>query len=242
MNGHYVCIKVDREERPDVDAIYMAAVQALTQSGGWPMSVWLTPEREPFFGGTYFPPREGARGARHGFLELLGDIHQTYLTRRGARRARRRGAGARRARADGAGRARRVDADVPGAGAHRPDGRRLQARLRRGQRRSAARAEVPLQPPDSPPAARAPADGRRRRAPDGDASRWRRWPAAACTISSPAGFTATRPTPPGWCRTSRRCSTTTASWPWRTPRRSRSPGAATSRASRARRSTTWRAR
>jgi uncharacterized protein YyaL (SSP411 family) len=79
MNGHYVCIKVDREERPDVDAVYMAAVQALTQSGGWPMSVWLTPDREPFFGGTYFPPREGARGARHGFLELLGDIHATYL-------------------------------------------------------------------------------------------------------------------------------------------------------------------
>jgi hypothetical protein len=79
MNGHYVCIKVDREERPDVDAVYMAAVQALTQSGGWPMSVWLTPNREPFFGGTYFPPREGARGARHGFLELLRDIHQTYL-------------------------------------------------------------------------------------------------------------------------------------------------------------------
>ena len=80
MNGHYLCIKVDREERPDVDAIYMTAVQALTQSGGWPMSVWLTPAREPFFGGTYFPPREGARGARHGFLELLGDIHQTYVT------------------------------------------------------------------------------------------------------------------------------------------------------------------
>ena len=80
MNGHYVCIKVDREERPDVDAIYMTAVQALNQSGGWPMSVWLTPNREPFFGGTYFPPREGARGARHGFLELLGDIYQTYLS------------------------------------------------------------------------------------------------------------------------------------------------------------------
>jgi len=79
MNGHYVCIKVDREERPDVDAVYMAAVQALTQSGGWPMSVWLTPDREPFFGGTYFPPREGARGARLGFLELLRDIHATYL-------------------------------------------------------------------------------------------------------------------------------------------------------------------
>ena len=78
MNEHYVCIKVDREERPDIDAIYMAAVQALTGSGGWPMSVWLTPAREPFFGGTYFPPRDGARGARHGFLTVLGELVQTY--------------------------------------------------------------------------------------------------------------------------------------------------------------------
>jgi uncharacterized protein YyaL (SSP411 family) len=79
MNERYVSIKVDREERPDVDAIYMSAVQALTGSGGWPMSVWLTPEREPFFGGTYFPPRDGARGASHGFLTILRDIHETYL-------------------------------------------------------------------------------------------------------------------------------------------------------------------
>jgi uncharacterized protein YyaL (SSP411 family) len=79
MNDKYVSIKVDREERPDVDAIYMSAVQALTGSGGWPMSVWLTPAREPFFGGTYFPPRDGARGAHHGFLTLLGEIHATYL-------------------------------------------------------------------------------------------------------------------------------------------------------------------
>ena len=78
MNDLYVSIKVDREERPDVDAIYMAAVQALTGSGGWPMSVWLTPEREPFFGGTYFPPRDGARGASHGFMTILRDIHATY--------------------------------------------------------------------------------------------------------------------------------------------------------------------
>jgi len=74
MNDHYVCIKVDREERPDVDAIYMSAVQSLTGSGGWPMSVWLTPEREPFFGGTYFPPRDGARGARRGFMTLLREL------------------------------------------------------------------------------------------------------------------------------------------------------------------------
>jgi uncharacterized protein YyaL (SSP411 family) len=78
LNGHYVCIKVDREERPDVDAIYMSAVQALSGSGGWPMSVWLTPEREPFFGGTYFPPRDGARGAQHGFLTILRELVDTY--------------------------------------------------------------------------------------------------------------------------------------------------------------------
>jgi uncharacterized protein YyaL (SSP411 family) len=78
MNEHFVCIKVDREERPDVDAIYMTAVQALSGSGGWPMSVWLTPSREPFFGGTYFPPRDGARGAGHGFLTVLRELSQTY--------------------------------------------------------------------------------------------------------------------------------------------------------------------
>jgi uncharacterized protein len=80
MNERYVNIKVDREERPDVDAIYMSAVQALTGSGGWPMSVWLTPDREPFFGGTYFPPRDGARGASHGFLTVLRDIHDAYVS------------------------------------------------------------------------------------------------------------------------------------------------------------------
>ena len=55
MNGHYVAVKVDREERPDVDAVYMAAVQKLTGSGGWPMSMWLTPEREPFYRRHLFP-------------------------------------------------------------------------------------------------------------------------------------------------------------------------------------------
>ena len=78
LNMHYVSIKVDREERPDIDAVYMSAVQQLTGSGGWPMSVWLNAAREPFFGGTYFPPRDGARGARHGFLSLLADLFQTF--------------------------------------------------------------------------------------------------------------------------------------------------------------------
>jgi uncharacterized protein len=76
LNSRFVPIKVDREERPDVDAIYMTAVQLLTGGGGWPMSVWLTADREPFFGGTYFPPR--ARGGMSGFLEVLGEIAQVW--------------------------------------------------------------------------------------------------------------------------------------------------------------------
>ena len=74
LNGRYLPIKVDREERPDVDQLYMTAVQLLTGQGGWPMSVWLTPAGQPFFGGTYFPPRDGARGARRGFLSILEEI------------------------------------------------------------------------------------------------------------------------------------------------------------------------
>ncbi|MDD4736280.1 MAG: thioredoxin domain-containing protein [Kiritimatiellae bacterium] len=60
LNEHFVCIKVDREERPDVDRVYMTFVQAATGSGGWPMTVWLTPDLKPFFGGTYFPPQQFA--------------------------------------------------------------------------------------------------------------------------------------------------------------------------------------
>lgn len=74
LNARYVAIKVDREERPDVDALYMAAVQRLTGRGGWPMSVWLTPDRLPFFGGTYFPARDGDRGVRQGFLTVVDQM------------------------------------------------------------------------------------------------------------------------------------------------------------------------
>lgn len=80
MNENYIAIKVDREERPDVDAIYMSAVHAMGMRGGWPMTVWLTPDREPFYGGTYFPPRDGARGARPGFLTLLTKLKEVYDT------------------------------------------------------------------------------------------------------------------------------------------------------------------
>jgi len=78
LNESYVAIKVDREERPDVDAVYMAAVQALTERGGWPMSVWLDADRRPFFAGTYFPARDGDRGAARGFLSILREIAAIY--------------------------------------------------------------------------------------------------------------------------------------------------------------------
>ena len=76
MNRYFVCIKVDREERPDIDRVYMTAVQATTGSGGWPMSVWLTPDLKPFFCGTYFPP--DARYGRPGFKELLQRVHDVW--------------------------------------------------------------------------------------------------------------------------------------------------------------------
>ena len=81
MNEHFVSIKVDREERPDLDSLYMNAVQALTGSGGWPMTVFLTPSGEPFYGGTYFPPTDSM--GRPGFPGVLLGVAQTYRERRG---------------------------------------------------------------------------------------------------------------------------------------------------------------
>jgi uncharacterized protein YyaL (SSP411 family) len=81
LNENYIAVKVDREERPDIDAIYMSAVQEITGRGGWPMTVWLTPDRKPFYGGTYFPARDGDRGAGVGFLTLLKKIKEAYDTR-----------------------------------------------------------------------------------------------------------------------------------------------------------------
>ncbi|MGA5350535.1 thioredoxin domain-containing protein [Streptomyces griseoincarnatus] len=80
MNAHFVSVKVDREERPDVDAVYMEAVQAATGQGGWPMTVFLTPDAEPFYFGTYFPP-----APRHGmpsFRQVLEGVRQAWQERR----------------------------------------------------------------------------------------------------------------------------------------------------------------
>ncbi|HVQ14420.1 MAG TPA: thioredoxin domain-containing protein, partial [Vicinamibacterales bacterium] len=76
LNEQFVSIKVDREERPDVDRVYMTFVQATTGSGGWPMSVWLTPDLKPFYGGTYFPPE--SRWGRPGFVDILTEIARVW--------------------------------------------------------------------------------------------------------------------------------------------------------------------
>jgi len=80
MNRRFVCVKVDREERPDVDAIYMEATQAMTGHGGWPMTVFMTPDAQPFHCGTYYPP--SSRGGRPGFPQLCAAISEAWENRR----------------------------------------------------------------------------------------------------------------------------------------------------------------
>jgi uncharacterized protein YyaL (SSP411 family) len=80
LNDQFVAIKVDREERPDVDRVYMTFVQATTGSGGWPMSVWLTPDLKPFYGGTYFPPE--SKWGRPGFVDILREIGRVWKAER----------------------------------------------------------------------------------------------------------------------------------------------------------------
>ena len=84
MNEKFVCVKVDREERPDVDKIYMTAVQMISGNGGWPMSVFLLPDGRPFWGGTYFPARTGDRGNSVGFLSVMEQINKAWNTQRDA--------------------------------------------------------------------------------------------------------------------------------------------------------------
>jgi len=80
LKKHFVAIKLDREERPDVDKIYMTAVQAMGQGGGWPLNVFLTPDLKPFYGGTYFPPQP--KFGRPSFLQLLGRISELWVEKR----------------------------------------------------------------------------------------------------------------------------------------------------------------
>ncbi len=112
LNEHFVSIKVDREERPDVDRVYMAFVQQTTGGGGWPMSVWMTPDRRPFYGGTYFPPTE--RWGKPGFRDLLLEMARLWRDER-VRVERAAESVAERLAATGG--ANDAAADVPGTGA-----------------------------------------------------------------------------------------------------------------------------
>ena len=80
MNQYFIAIKVDKEERPDIDSIYMSVCQALTGSGGWPTTIFLTPEQKPFLAGTYFP--KTARYGQIGLKELLLAVHDRWMTDR----------------------------------------------------------------------------------------------------------------------------------------------------------------
>ena len=175
MNELFVNVKVDREERPDVDSLYMDAVLALTGSGGWPMTVFLTPDGEPFLGGTYFPPEP--RHGLPGFRQVLRSVAETYRERRGdvVRQAKALTESV-RASARMRGLARAADRVAAARGRARSP-----VRLRRAKRRLGPRAEVPASLDDRVPAApRRGSSPRRRRSTE--------WRSAACTTSLGGGF------------------------------------------------------
>jgi uncharacterized protein YyaL (SSP411 family) len=233
LNDHFVPIKVDREERPDLDAVYMDAVQAMTGSGGWPMSVFLAPDGRPFYGGTYFPNTR-----RHGmpsFLDVLARVAGAWRERRAELEQSATDLAAhvgRRVRpSDGEA---ALDADLLDAavgaleagfdGQHGGWGApKFPSRWRSTSSSAGLRPGMPVR------------------------CRWRagpstRWPRAASSTSWPGASPATRPTRPGSCRTSRRCSTTTPSSPAPTSTRGLSPASPRTSGSRPRRSTSSLAR
>src|SRR4051812_37238187 len=223
MNERFVCVKVDREERPDVDALYMDAVQAMTGHGGWPLNVFLTPEQAPFYGGTSFPPQ--ARMGMPSWRQVLGAVAEAWDTQREEIRAQGDSVAPRLA-----GGALLTPSEQPLEGASLDD---AGAVLRQGfdsvNGGRGGPPEVPPAPglhvlfaPRGPPVAlpnpRPGGGGGRPRSSTScwpaASSRWlsrpcARWPAAASSTRSAAGSRATASTRAGPSRTSRRCSTTT---------------------------------
>ena len=205
MNENFIPIKVDREERPDLDQIYMDAVQLITGRGGWPLTMFLTPDGRPFFGGTYYPPED--RQGMPGFPRVLAAVSQAYRDK--AQEV-----------------TNNVEKLTEALGAltnYVPTGGDLKPGLAAESARALARTTT----------VSTAAWGRRRNFPTRSCSRcffacmrptatsrwprWfvtrcRRWRAAESTIRSAAGSIATASTSDGWCRTSRRCSTTTRCW------------------------------
>ena len=138
MNENFVPVKVDREERPDVDSIYMGAVQAMTGQGGWPLNVFIDPEGVPFYGGTYFPPEP-----RHGmpsFRQVLEGVAEAWRTRRDEIRD----VGAAHGRgAERAGARARASEEEPSPRAHRRGRAEPRRPVRPELRRLRRRTEVP---------------------------------------------------------------------------------------------------
>ena len=239
LNADFVCVKVDREERPDLDRHYMAVCQSITGSGGWPLTIVMTPDKRPFFAGTYFP--KSRRWGRPGLLELAPMIAESWRTKRQEiiRSAEEITAAAGGARAPGRGRSgerlsketldeafRELAADFDGV---------------RGGFGGAP--EVPGRPqPRISPELLA-KDLCRRGLGHGREGPSRRCGAAASTITSASAFTAIRPTRIGSSPTSRRCSMIRPSWRKSTRRDSRPRGAGSSggrrRRSRTMSSGTW---
>ena len=203
MNEHFVCVKVDREERPDVDAIYMEAVQAMTGHGGWPLNVFCTPDQVPFFAGTYFPP--SARPGMPAWPQVLEAIADAWRTRRDE--IDEQGAAITRAprgqRAARAVRGRVVPRPARRGGRHAARPVRLASRAASAARRSSRRRRC-CASCSRTASARCPC------------RRCARWRAAGSTTRSAAASPATRSTARGPSRTSRRCSTTTRCSPART--------------------------
>ena len=217
LNRDFVSIKVDREERPDVDRVYMTFVQATTGSGGWPMSVWLTPDAAAVLRRHLLSAdrRSGSGPASSTCCRRLRASGSTSATRCcSPRQPSSNGCGAMRAGADAAG-AR------PGVEVLDRAVARVRGDVRCAARRLRQRAEVSAAERTALSAARARADGRRPSRATWRSSRCGRWRSAACAITSAAASIATRWTATGACRTSRRCSTTRRSWCWRTSRRRR---------------------
>src|SRR3954447_6708012 len=207
MNAGFVCVKVDREERPDVDSVYMAATQALTGSGGWPMTVFTTPDGAPFYCGTYFPPRP--HPGMPSFRQVLGAVTDAWTGQREELEQ----AGGRIVE----GISSRLDLGAPTPLSEDLLDAAVGALADRHDRQRGGFGGAPKFPPSMVLAFLLPAPAGRggaRAAARETRSGWRparprRWPAAASTTSWPAASPATRWTTPGWCRTSRRCSTTT---------------------------------
>ena len=185
MNERFVCIKVDREERPDVDAIYMDAVQALTGRGGWPLNAFLTPEGAPFYAGTYFPPEP--RQGMPSWPQVVVAVADAFAQRRDevddtAQRL--------LPRLEGAANMTPAEGDLDPAALDEAVGGAA-PRLRLGARRlPQGRAEVPGGVGDRVPA-------RPRASARWPCTRCARWPAAACTTRSAAASPATPSTPAG---------------------------------------------